>query len=98
MRAMAFCAIARPVSIDPVKLSAVTAGWLTIVSPTTDPEPMTRLNTPAGTPAFARISVSAHAHPGVHCAGLNTTVLPNASAGAIFHAGMAIGKFHGVIS
>ena len=30
-------------------------------------------------------------------AGLSTTVLPNASAGAVFHAGIAIGKFHGVI-
>jgi len=30
-------------------------------------------------------------------AGLITTVLPNASAGAAFHAGIAIGKFHGVI-
>ena len=28
---------------------------------------------------------------------MNTTQLPNASAGAIFHAGIAIGKFHGVI-
>ena len=27
-----------------------------------------------------------------------TTVLPKASAGALFHAGIAIGKFHGVIS
>ena len=30
-------------------------------------------------------------------AGLNTTVLPQTSAGMIFHDGMAIGKFHGVI-
>ena len=29
--------------------------------------------------------------------GLSTTVLPCASAGAIFQAGIAIGKFHGVI-
>ena len=48
-------------------------------------------------PALARMSASTHAQPGVHCAGLKTTVLPNASAGAIFQAGMAIGKFHGVI-
>ena len=59
---------------------------------------MTRLKTPAGTPAFARISASVQAQPGVHCAALKTTVLPNASAGAIFHAGMAMGKFHGVIN
>ena len=31
-------------------------------------------------------------------AGLSTTVLPNASAGAAFQSGMATGKFHGVIS
>ena len=31
-------------------------------------------------------------------AGLKTTVLPHTSAGAIFHDGIAIGKFHGVIA
>ncbi len=31
-------------------------------------------------------------------AGLSTTALPACSAGAIFHVGMATGKFHGVIS
>ncbi len=31
-------------------------------------------------------------------AGLSTTVLPNASAGAAFHSGIATGKFHGVMS
>ncbi len=31
-------------------------------------------------------------------AGLNTTVLPATSAGAIFQDGIAIGKFHGVIT
>ena len=95
IREIAFCAIARPVSIEPVKLNAATSGWLTRVSPTTEPEPITRLNTPGGTPASARMSASAHAQPGVHCAGLKTTVLPKASAGAIFHAGMAIGKIPG---
>src|SRR6266571_7027959 len=97
MRETAFWAIERPVSIDPVKLIAATSRWFTMVSPTTDPGPMTRLKTPTGMPALARISVSAQAQPGVHCAGLNTTVLPHARAGAIFQAGMAIGKFQGVI-
>ena len=32
------------------------------------------------------------------CAGLKTTVLPQTSAGAIFQVGIAIGKFHGVIT
>ncbi len=58
---------------------------------------MTRLNTPGGMPEPAMIFDSACAVPGTRSAGLNTTQLPYASAGAIFHAGMAIGKFHGVI-
>ena len=69
-----------------------------MTSPTTEPRPITRLNTPAGMPARARMSAIAQAQPGTRSAGLNTTVLPYASAGAIFQAGMAIGKFHGVIS
>ena len=59
---------------------------------------MTRLNTPSGSPASAMISASAQAEPGTRSAGLRTTQLPKASAGAIFQAGMAIGKFQGVIS
>ena len=31
-------------------------------------------------------------------AGFSTTVLPQTSAGASFHDGIAIGKFHGVIA
>ena len=34
---------------------------------------------------------------GVSVAGLKTTVLPQTKAGMIFHDGMAIGKFHGVM-
>ena len=44
------------------------------------------------------MSTSSHALPGTRSAGLKTTVLPNASAGAIFQAGMAIGKFQGVMT
>src|SRR2546421_11684766 len=65
--------------------------------PTTAPRPMTRLNTPAGRPERLRMSASAQPQPGTRSAGLNTTQLPYASAGAIFQAGIAIGKFHGVI-
>ena len=36
------------------------------------------------------------ADSGVVSAGLMTTVLPAASAGAIFHASMSSGKFHGI--
>ena len=34
---------------------------------------------------------------GVVSAGFRTTVLPHASAGAIFHASIRSGKFHGTI-
>jgi len=34
---------------------------------------------------------------GVSVAGLNTTVLPETRAGAIFQIGIAMGKFHGVM-
>ena len=44
------------------------------------------------------ISARAQAEPGTRSAGLNTTQLPNASAGAIFQAGIAIGKFQGVMA
>ena len=59
---------------------------------------MTRLSTPAGRPARWTMSASAHGDAGTSSAGLKTTQLPNASAGAIFHAGIASGKFHGVIA
>ena len=61
------------------------------------PGPITKLNTPAGIPASAIIFVNSQAQAGACSAGFITTVLPYARAGAIFHAGIAIGKFHGVI-
>ena len=44
------------------------------------------------------MSTNVHGEAGTSSAGLKTMVLPNASAGAIFQAGIASGKFHGVIS
>ena len=96
-RAAQFCATVLPTATEPVKLTASMPGSLDRSSPITEPRPMIRLNTPAGTPALAMISVSAQAQPGTRSAGLNTTQLPYASAGAIFHAGIASGKFHGVM-
>ena len=64
--------------------------------PTSGP-PVTRLTTPGGTPASSRTLTKFTAESGVSVAGLNTTVFPQISAGAIFHEGMAIGKFQGVI-
>ena len=44
------------------------------------------------------MSASVHGDAGTSSAGLKTTQLPQASAGAIFQAGIASGKFHGVIA
>ena len=62
-----------PVATEPVKLIASTCAWSSIVCPTTEPRPITRLNTPFGAPALTMISASAWAEPGTRSAGLNTT-------------------------
>ena len=49
-------------------------------------------------PASSRILTKFSADSGVSVAGLKTTVLPHTSAGMIFQDGIAIGKFHGVIT
>jgi hypothetical protein len=66
----------RPVSTEPVKLTPRTFGERTMALPTCDPEPITRLNTPAGIPERAMMSASAQPQPGTRSAGLNTTQLP----------------------
>ena len=48
-------------------------------------------------PARTMISASEWAEPGTRSAGLNTTAFPYARAGAIFQAGIAIGKFQGAM-
>ena len=55
------------------------------------------LTTPGGSPASTQISAKASAVSGVNSAGFSTTVLPAASAGAIFQASISSGKFHGMI-
>ena len=48
-------------------------------------------------PTSLQISANASAVSGVNSAGFSTTVFPAASAGAIFHASINNGKFHGMI-
>ena len=55
------------------------------------------LTTPAGRSAWRQMSVKINAVSGVVSAGLSTTVLPQASAGAIFQASISSGKFQGMI-
>ena len=55
------------------------------------------LTTPGGRSAWRQTSAKSSALSGVVEAGLSTTVLPAASAGAIFQASISSGKFHGMI-
>src|SRR5262249_22816291 len=93
----AFSETTRPTSVDPVNDTTGTSAPAESASPTSPPPPVTRLTTPGGTPASSRILTKFSAESGVSVAGLKTTVLPQTRAGMIFHDGIAIGKFHGVI-
>src|SRR5438552_13407393 len=73
-------------------------GLRAISSPTTDPGPVTRLNTPAGRSASTTHSARTVAQTAVVDAGVQTTVFPHASAGAISSAGIVYGQFQGVIT
>src|SRR6185503_10668429 len=87
----------RPTSVDPVNETTRTASLTSSALPTSAPPPVTRLTTPGGMPASSRIRTKFSAESGVSVAGLKTTVLPQTSAGMIFHDGIAIGKFQGVM-
>ena len=73
----------------------VDVGVLTRAAPVS-PAPVTMLTTPGGRSACRQISANSSAVSGVVSAGLRTTVLPQASAGAIFQASMSSGKFQGM--
>src|ERR1035437_10972974 len=84
-------------SLDPVKLIPLTRRSLTRHSPTAEPGPITMFTTPAGSPAFSSNCIKYTADQGVSEAGLKTTVLPNAMAGAILRTGVTTGKFQGLM-
>ena len=86
---------ALPTSVEPVNATLSTPGWATSAAPMS-PAPVSTLTTPGGRPACWQTSASTSAVSGVVSAGLSTTVLPAASAGAIFHAAISSGKFHGM--
>ncbi len=87
----------RPTSVDPVKLIPPTrASWIN-ASPATLPDPVIRFTTPGGRPALSSRCIRYTADQGVSMAGLNTTVFPQARAGAIFRTGVTTGKFHGLM-
>ena len=84
-----------PTSVDPVNAILSMPSCSTIACPISGP-PARMLTTPGGRSASAMISASVSAVSGVVSAGLRTTVLPVASAGAIFHAAIRSGKFQGM--
>ncbi len=64
--------------------------------PASTPNPLTTLRMPGGSRS-AIVSSRTWIDAGVCSAGLRTTALPAARAGASFHMAMRIGKFHGMI-
>src|SRR5207247_7864248 len=70
----------------------------TSAAPATEPGPGITFSTPGGSPASSASSPIRTAVSGVSSAGLSTTQLPAASAGAHFQPTMIIGKFHGMIA
>jgi hypothetical protein len=92
----AYCMISRPVVVSPVnailRMRLLEASGL----PASSPKPLTMFSTPAGNRSPTS-SASTRMETGVCSAGLSTTALPAASAGASFHTAIRIGKFQGMI-
>src|SRR5688500_9453066 len=87
-----------PTFVDPVNAIESMRGWSTIALPTRAPSPGMTFSTPGGRPASRAYSANLRRDSEVFDAGLMTTVLPHASAGAIFQTASIRGKFHGVIA
>ena len=90
-------ATSMPARVDPVNDIMSMSGWADSTAPTLIPSPLTRLNTPAGTPASSMISAKRMALSGATSDGLSTIVQPAASAGATLQAIWLSGQFQGVI-
>ena len=88
--------ILRPVAFEPVNVTAPTRSSATRWAPAATP--CTTFSTPAGSPASSNAAASRSPISGVIGDGLNTTVLPAASAGPILRLAMLSGKFHGVMT
>src|SRR2546430_17371823 len=84
-----------PPSVEPVNATFFTSGRVTTSDPVL-PAPVTMFTTPGGSSACMQISAKTIADSGVVSAGLRTTVLPAARAGAIFQARTRSGKLHGM--
>ena len=74
----AFSMILDPVGPEPVNDIILTLGCSLNGFPTPSPSPLTKLNTPLGTPTLSKISAKIIAANGVSSEGLRTTGLPAA--------------------
>src|SRR5690606_8181424 len=88
-----------PTGVDPVNEIIEGTECATKSSPMTDPGPITTLSTPAGSPASSKMRAN-NKPPviGVSLAGLITTALPRAIAGATERCERCSGKFQGLIT
>ena len=93
---LAYCMISRPVVVSPVKATLAIRGLEASGFPASTPNPLTTLSTPSGSRSPIS-SITLRIDHGVCSAGLRTTQLPAARAGASFHTAIRIGKFHGMI-
>src|ERR1700753_983516 len=85
-----------PTSVEPVNESASTSGCRPSAAPAVGPSPGSTPSAPSGSPASCASWAMRNAINGVCSAGLRTTLLPAASAGASFHIGMVSGELQGV--
>ena len=87
----AYCSISLPTSVEPVKVILSTSSCSASALPLISPGPLTTLKTPSGPPASLNSSASRRQDSGACSAGFSTTVLPAASAGAIFQTAISSG-------
>ena len=93
----AFSAMVTPTWVEPVKLTQSTSSASTSAAEEAGALPLTRLTTPGGKPTSLRMRTSSTMASGSCGAGLTTTVLPAASAGATLPAMFTIGKLYEVM-
>ena len=82
--------------VSPVKAILAIRGLDASGLPASSPKPLTMLRTPGGRRSPTS-SAQTRMEAGVCSAGLMTTQLPAASAGASFHTAIRSGKFQGMI-
>ena len=92
----AYCIMSRPVLVSPVKAILAILFEEANGFPASIPNPFTTFKTPGGK-ISATNSAKSMIVAGVCSAGLRTTQLPAAKAGANFQAAINKGKFQGII-